>query len=341
MTDRPMDPLDERKEQILRFIIEGYVRTGEPVASKTVADLSDLGVSSATIRNEMGALESEGYITHPHTSAGRMPTDKGYRHYVDSLGPRLELRPQQRAEIERFLLGTLTALDDLLRRASDLLAELTEYASLASAPPAAEGRVRQLQLVSLGGTRLFLIVVGSGGWHEERVLDLREEPEEGVIGRALEVANRVVEGRTLAEAADALEEAEVSADLREVLEMVVEGLRVLALKSSRLYTRGTSRVVVWGEGPEARRVLELLEEGDVEPLMLDPEPEEIAVRIGRELGLRDLRDLSLIATGYRFGRRVGGVGVLGPTRMDYPRVISTVAEVARSLSEALRQLESS
>lgn len=341
MDDEREEMLDGRKERILRQIVEDYVRSGEPIASKAVAERTDLGVSSATVRNEMGVLEREGFITHPHTSAGRIPTDKGYRHYVDSLAPRLRLDPGLRGEIEGFLLGTLSALDDLLRRASELLAELTEYASVASEPPTSEGRVRHLQLVRLGGRRFFLIVVGAGGWHEERILELPSEPPGDVVERSLGALNRVAADRTLAEAVVALDGVEVEKDLRPLVDAVGEAMRIFALRSARIYTGGTSRVVVWEGGPEARRVLELLEGGGVEPLMLEPEPEEVAVRIGRELGLKDLSDLSLIATGYRSGRRTGGVGVLGPTRMDYPRVISTVTEVARSLSRALRQLESS
>lgn len=334
-------PLDERKEQILRKIVEDFVSSGEPVGSRSVADTTDLGVSSATVRNEMGMLEREGFITHPHTSAGRIPTDKGYRYYVDVLAPSRTPDPQLRREIEGFLTGTLSALDDLLRRASELLAELTNYASVAAAPPAAEGRVRRVELVPLGGGRVFLILVGEGAWHEERILQLAEEPSEDDLRRAVEGANRAAEGRTLAEAADEIDGIRGEGGLAPVLEATAEAIRVMALRSRRIYTGGASRVVVWEGGPEARRVLELLEGRQVDPLLLEPEPEEVAVRIGRELGLRDLDDLSLIATGYRIGRRVGGLGVLGPTRMDYPAVISTVGEVARSLSRALRRLEGS
>lgn len=334
-------PLDERKERILREIVEAYVREGEPVASKTVASGSELGVSSATVRNEMGILEREGYITHPHTSAGRIPTDKGYRYYVDVLAPRVRAEPELRREIESFLHGTLSALDDLLKRASTLLAELTSYASLAAAPSAAEMRLRQVQLVPLGGTRVFLILVGQIGWHEERILELPEEPDEEGLRRTVEVLNRAAAGNSLTDAAEEIERIPDADAEPAVLTATAQAMRVVALRSGRLYTGGTSRVVVWEPGPEARRVLELLEEGGVEPLMMEAEPEEMAVRIGRELGLQDLDDLSLIAAGYRLGQRAGALGVLGPTRMDYPSVIATVGEVTSSLQRALRRLETS
>lgn len=340
--DEAENPLDDRKERILRQIVEGYVRSGEPVGSRSVADDRDLGVSAATVRNEMGILEREGYITHPHTSAGRIPTDKGYRYYVDQLsavGPSEQLR----GEIRSFLEGTLSALDDMLRRSSELLAELTEYASVTTAPPAAEARLSRVQLIPVGGPRLLLVLVGDVPWHEEHLVHLPSggEPTEGVLGHATEVANRAVAGKPLAEAADALDDVPGDEEQRTILRATAEAIRVVALRARRVYTGGTSRVVVWEPGPEAQRVLELLEGSEVESLLLEPAPEEVAVRIGRELGISDLDDLSLIATGYRFGRRSGALGVLGPTRMDYPSVIATVGEVARSLSRALRRLSES
>jgi len=337
------NPLDERKERILRQIVEGYVRAGEPVGSRSVADDPALDVSAATVRNEMGILEREGYITHPHTSAGRIPTDKGYRYYVDRLSD-VDLTPELRKEIRTFLDGTLSAFDDMLRRSSDLLAELTEYTSVTTAPPASEARLRRVQLIALGGSRVLLVLIGEVPWHEEHVVQLPPgvEPTDASLVRTVEVADRTVGGKTLAESADALDDVDGGdEEERTILRATAEAIRVIALRARRVYTGGTSRVVIWEPGPEAKRVLELLEGGEVESLLLESEPEEVAVRIGRELGISDLEDLSMIATGYRFGRRSGALGVLGPTRMDYPSVIATVGEVARSLSRALRQLSES
>src|SRR5687767_154674 len=149
--------LDERKEAILRQIVESYVQHGEPVGSKAVADATDLGLSPATIRNEMGILEREGYISHPHTSAGRTPTDKGYRYYVDVLAVRASERPARRREIERDLTGAMSALDDLLERTSQLLSELTDFTSLAAMPSVKESRLRKVEVVRLGTNRLLLV----------------------------------------------------------------------------------------------------------------------------------------------------------------------------------------
>jgi heat-inducible transcriptional repressor len=337
----PLDdrPLDDRKESILREIVEGYVRRGEPVGSKVVADAAELGVSSATIRNEMAILEREGYISHPHTSAGRIPTDKGYRYYVDVLARHVAAPSRQRREIERNLESAFSALDELLERTSHLLSDLTDYTSLAAMPSVRESRLHRLEIVRLGTQRLLLICIGEDGWHEDRILELDSEPSDRVIAEALTLANATVDGTTAPEAVLALAAAEIPAELEDVIRGMTAGLEAVARSTSRLYTGGTSKLIVWEPVDTAQRVLEMLEGGVVEPLLPQPAAGAMTVRIGRELAIEDVRDLSLIATGYRIGGRSGTVGVLGPTRMDYPAVISTVAEVAAALSRVLRQLD--
>lgn len=331
-------PLDERKEQILREIVEGYVRDGEPVGSKAVADASYLGISSATIRNEMSVLEREGYISHPHTSAGRIPTDKGYRYYVDVLAPKVATDASQRREIERFMTGAVSALDELLERASRLLVDLTDYTSLAAPPPVGELRLARVEVIKLSGNRVLLVCVGTDGWHDDRLIELHAEPADEDVRRATALAIPVVAGRTLTEAADGLRAVTAPPTLETLLTALAEALIAVAQRSARVVTGGASRLVVWEPADTAKRVLEMLEAG-TEPFLPTTQPNRVTVRIGRELAIGDIRDLSLIATGYRFGRNAGTLGVLGPTRMDYPTVISTVAEVASTLSRVLRQLE--
>lgn len=337
MTSDPY-PLDERKEAILRQIVEMYIDGGEPVGSKAVADATGLGVSSATVRNEMAILEREGYIGHPHTSAGRVPTDKAYRYYVDILAPRVATDPKQRKEIEGFLAGAVSALDELLDRASQLLSELTDYTSLAAPPALGNSRLHRLELVRLGGSRMLLVCVGEDGWHEERLVELDKDLSDEVVRRALQMANPLVEGSAPVQAAQAIGEIAASGDVAPVLSALATGLHTVARPSGRVFTGGTSKLIVWEPMGTAKRVLEMIDAGGVEPLLPEPEPNAVTVRIGRELALDDLRDLSLIAAGYKFGRSSGTLGVLGPTRMDYPSVMSTVAEVASTLSRVLRQL---
>jgi heat-inducible transcriptional repressor len=331
-------PLDERKEAILREIVETYIRRAEPVGSKAVAEATGLGLSAATIRNEMAILEREGYISHPHTSAGRVPTDKAYRYYVDVLAPRVATDPKLRKEIEGFLAGAVSALDELLDRASQLLSELTDYTSLAAAPSMAASRLSRLEAVKLGSSRLLLVCVGEDGWYDERVVEVEQELSDDALRRALRLANDAVEGAKPSQAARAIEDIAAPVEVAPLLRAMSSGLHTVARSAARLHTGGASKIIVWEPLPRAQRVLEMLEGGDVEPLLPEPDPNAVTVRIGQELALDELRDLSLIAAGYRFGRRLGNLGVLGPTRMDYPTVISTVAEVASTLSRVLRQI---
>lgn len=333
-------PLDDRKARILREIVETYVRLGEPVGSHSIADTPDLGVSSATVRNEMGILEREGYISQPHTSAGRVPTDKGYRYYVDAITPHGS-DPIRVREIEGELTKTLSALDELLAKASGILSELTSYTSLASAPPVDRARVRHVQMIGLGGSRIFLVVVGEGAWHAERLIELELEPPDTDIRRAVELVNNLVCGRSVAEAASELQSVVAGTELQPLIAGTAAALQSLSGAAGRVFTGGASRLVVWEPAPIAQRVLEILEDGEYPHFFPVSSPDSVHVRIGHELNLDDYHELSLIAAGYRFGKQAGTLGVLGPTRMDYPLVISTVSDVAGCLSRVLRRLDSS
>jgi heat-inducible transcriptional repressor len=331
-------PLDERKEHILREIVEAYIRRGEPVGSKIVADAADLGVSSATIRNEMAILEREGYISHPHTSAGRIPTDKGYRYYVDVLAPKLATLPKRKKEIERNLAGAFSALDDLIERTSQLLAELTDYTSLAAMPSAHESHLKRVELVRLGSHRLLMVCVGDDGWHDDRLIELASEVSDNALAESVRLANGVVADVSPTQAARSIDDLPAAAEIAPILSGIASGLREIGSGTARMFTGGTAKLIVWEPVDTAQRVLELLEAGGVEPLLPQPATNTVTVRIGRELALGDVRDLSLIATGYSLGKRAGTLGILGPTRMDYPTVMATVAEVASTLSRVLRQL---
>jgi heat-inducible transcriptional repressor len=243
-----------------------------------------------------------------------------------------------RREIRSNLAGAFSALDELLERTSQLLAELTDYTSLAASPSVGESRVAKVEIVRLGTHRLLLICIGEDGWHDDRIIELPTDPSDALIAQALRYANDAIADRTPDDAAIAVESVSAPAELNDLLHGIGEGLRAVSRSGARLYTGGTAKLVVWEPVDTAQRVLELLEGGVVEPLLPAPAPNTVTVRIGRELALGDVRDLSLITTGYQLGRRAGSVGILGPTRMDYPMVISTVAEVAATLSRVLRQL---
>src|SRR3712207_109418 len=198
-----MPALDDRKAAILRAIVQGYVTSGEPVGSKRLTEEWSLGVSSATVRSEMAALEDAGYITHPHTSAGRIPTDKGYRYFVDTLTSSASLRPEQVAAVEGLLLGSAD-LEDLLRRTSSVLSRLTRFAALVVAPRLDTSRLRHVELVVLGAQSVLAVFIVDTGRVEKRMLDLDQPVPEHDVERARHAINEAAAGLRVGLAPDVI-----------------------------------------------------------------------------------------------------------------------------------------
>jgi heat-inducible transcriptional repressor len=337
-------PLDERKLEVLRAIVQDYVATHEPVGSKALVERHQLGVSPATVRNDMAVLEEEGYIRQPHTSAGRVPTDRGYRLFVDKLSRIKPLTPAERRAIERFLVGAVD-LDDVVHRAVRLLAQLTRQVAVVQYPSLSRSSVRHLELVPISTTRVMLVMIADTGRVEQRLVDLPGPVAANDVTELRRLVNDKLGGRRLIEAPPLVEALtdEVSPPLRPPM----TALATVLLEA--LVERGEERVALAGTANLARSgmydfqgalrpILEALEEevillklfGQVEPSM--------RVRIGDENEIEDLRTTSVVSTGYGPGVTVvGGMGVLGPTRMDYPGTIATVRAVARYVGDLLAQ----
>jgi heat-inducible transcriptional repressor len=339
--------LGARKMAVLRAVVEEYVRTGEPVGSETIAEHAGLGVSSATIRNEMAALEELGYLTRPHTSAGRIPTDLAYRRYVDTLPAGSRLREAQRRAISGFFAETMLDLGEVLRGTTQLLSRLTQYAGLA-VPPSLEGEgVLRVELVDLGTGVMVLIVGQHGGVRKaivDRPRDLDPRTLEGIEDR-LATALR---GRSLADShAHVLKLAAQAADAeRDVLIAVAD-----ALGDMQEEMRGM-HVVVGGVANLAdeaarwrhetvRHLFEALEhESEMARLLREASSaEDVSVTIGAEHPTTEEWEASLVAAPFKAGESsLGAIGVVGPTAMDYLTVVASVRAVARRLSELATQL---
>ena len=337
--------LDERKLAVLRAIVEDYVATQEPVGSRALVERHRLRVSSATVRNDMAALEDEGYIRQPHTSAGRVPTDRGYRLFVDKLSRIKPLSPAERRAIERFLLGAVD-LDDVVHRSVRLLAQLTRQVAVVQYPSLARSSVRHLELVPISTTRLLIVMIADTGRVEQRLVDLPGAMGSDEVTTLRQMINDRLVGKRLIDTPvliEALNE-EISPALRPamgtistvLLETLVEpGDERIALAGTANLTRGG---ILDFQG-SLRPILEALEE---EVILLKlfgaVEPSITRVRIGDENEIEDLRTTSVVSTGYGPGVTVvGGMGVLGPTRMDYPSTIATVRAVARYVGDLLAQ----
>jgi len=337
--------LDDRKLEVLRAIVEDYVETQEPVGSKALVERHQLGVSPATVRNDMAALEEEGYIRQPHTSAGRVPTDAGYRLFVDRLSRVKPLSPAERRAIERFLIGAVD-LDDVVHRTVRLLAQLTRQVAVVQYPSLARSAVRHLELVPISTTRLMLVMIADTGRVEQRlvelpapvaaddVTDLRRRVNEKLAGQKLADTPPLVQG--LVDECDPASRGTMACLASVLLETLVERSEErLMLAGTANLTRGS---VLDFQGT-LRPVLEALEEEVILlKLIGEVEPSTTRVRIGDENEIDNLRSTSVVSTGYGPGVTiVGGLGVVGPTRMDYPGTIATVRAVARYVGDLLAQ----
>jgi heat-inducible transcriptional repressor len=338
--------LGARKAAVLRAVVEEYIRTGEPVGSETVLERYDLNVSPATIRNEMSALEEQGYLNHPHPSAGRTPTDLGYRHYVDSLRSRVRLRETQRRAIGQFFERTAHDMEEVLIGATRLLSQLTQYAGLAVPPSSLEDRIVRAELVELGSVVLIL-VVGHHGHVYKASLDRGDLSERSIAAVGERMSG--LGDNTLSQAADRLraQGREGRAEERALLASVAEAFDELSRRSE------SEEIVVGGMGNLAaevamwrrdtlRRLYEAVEqESRVLRLLLEVTPaDEVAVTIGAEHPATRMLDAAVVAAPYGVGGvSLGTIGVMGPTRMDYLSTMSAVRAVARRLSELAKALE--
>lgn len=342
-----MPALDERRAAILRAIVQGYIRDGEPVGSKRLVEEYNLGVSPATVRSDMVALEEAGMITHPHTSAGRIPTDAGYRYFVDTLTGQQPLSPEQVAALEGLLLGS-PDLEELLRRTTSVLSRLTRFAALVVAPQLDRSRLRHIELVQLAPNSVMVVFIVDTGRVEKRMLDLDSPVAEHEVQRVRHAVNEAAGNLRLAQAPDVVAGVAAGAppELRPLIEAVAAALHkglASALEGGQVFVGGTANMA--GSGyferlEQVKSVFETLEEQVVvlqvlRETLADSDP---AVRIGTELPLVELAACSVVAARYEAGGSRGSVGVLGPTRMDYPQTLAAVQAVASSLEKALGEL---
>jgi heat-inducible transcriptional repressor len=344
--------LDHRKEAILRTIVRDFILDGQPVSSRRVVDELELTVSAATVRADMAALEQAGLIRQPHTSAGRIPTDAGYRYYVDRLTSKDLIRPAQPDVLDRVLLAA-TDVEDLLRRTSSVLSRLTRLTALVAAPRLDRSKLRHIELVALSARTILLVFIADTGRVEKRILDLDAPVDDVDVQRARYVVNAAAAGLRLTEAHDAITGVSLAApsELRRLLDHVADtiaaGSATTAPQVDRIFVGGAAQLALRATGETVDRladVYDMLEEQVVLLSMLRETltKDDPAVRIGSELSLDELTPFSMVASSYgTSGEAVGSLGLLGPTRMDYAQAVASVQAVATSLERALAALTGS
>jgi len=335
--------LDERKLTVLRAIVEDYVSTTEPVGSKTLVDRHHFDVSPATIRNDMAVLEEQGFIAQPHTSAGRIPTDKGYRLFVDRLSSVKPLSAAERRAIETFLAGAYS-LDDVVMRTVRLLVQLTRQVAVVQYPSLTRSAIRHIELVPLAPTRLLLVLITDTGRVEQRVVELPAPWGEASVSHVGALANTCLGGHKLADAAAKVSElseripVDERANANAVFSVLLASL--IERNEEKIVFGGAANLAAHDFSKGLREVLEALEEQVVLIRLLGEanDPATLTVRIGAENQVAGLEATSVVFTGYgNADQPLAKLGVLGPTRMDYPGTMGAVRAVARYVGQILME----
>lgn len=329
-------PARERRQAVLRAIVADYIAMQEPVGSKTLVEKHKLQVSSATIRNDMAVLETEGYIAQPHASSGRVPTEKGYRAFVDAINDVKPLSLPERRAISDFLESGVD-LEDVMRRSAHLLAQLTRQAAVVQLPTLSVSRIKHCEVVALTPRRLLLVVITDNGRVDQRNVELSSPIDESGLTYLRDLLNGALAGKTMSDASTSL--ALLAADPPPVVADHVT--RAIAVIMDTLVDTPSDRVLIAGAAnlvpsrTDLLSVVEALEEQVVVLKLLANLPElgNVSVVIGKENEDEDLAKASIVTTSYgTAGETFGGLGVLGPTYMDYPGTIQKVAAVANYIS---------
>lgn len=333
--------LDERKQKILYAIIRTYMETGEPVGSRTISKYSDLNLSSATIRNEMSDLEEMGYIIQPHTSAGRIPSDKGYRLYVDHI---LEDKDQEIQEFKDLMVERTDKLEQMLQRLVKALAANTNYATLVSTPAVRGNKLKFIQLSKVNSTQILAVIMIEGNLVRNKVIDVTEELDQETVLKLNILLNSVLNGLSIEEInlgmiQNLKEQAGIHSELvASVIDAVAEVIH--AEDEVKIYTSGATNIFRYPElsdNGKASEIISTFEEKQeltdlVNQTLENSESKGIQVYIGQETPIQAMKDCSVVTATYELGGGLQGtIGIIGPKRMDYENVLKTLKTLTEQL----------
>ena len=335
--------LDERKTKILQAIIRNYLESGEPVGSRTISKYTDLNLSSATIRNEMSDLEEMGYILQPHTSAGRIPSDKGYRFYVDAM---MAEKEREVVEMKEMLLERQDKMEVLLKQVAKVLAQNTNYATMISAPQTQRNKVKFVQLSRVDAHQILAVIVVEGNVIKNNILHVEEELTDETLLKLNILLNTHLNGLSIDEInlgmiAAMKQQAGIHSDIvSEVIDAVAEAIK--ADEDLEIYTSGTNNILRYPELADNQRASDLINtfeekqmlSGLVQNMLEDETGTGIQVYIGDETPVQTMKDCSVVTATYELGEGMKGtIGIVGPKRMDYEKVIGTLRTLQSQLDD--------
>ncbi|MGI6664301.1 MAG: heat-inducible transcriptional repressor HrcA [Christensenellaceae bacterium] len=334
--------ISNRQLQILKAIVDEYILTGMPVGSRTIAKREDIGYSSATVRNEMADLEEEGYLEQPHTSAGRMPSEKAYRLYVDTLTQVSSLNEEEIQFIQNYMQMRFAQMENVIDATAKILSELTKLTSIVLIPQQSEAALKRIQLVSISKTKILVVLVFVNGTVKDILIPTTEEIEDAYLEMLSNMLTELVQNQNLSGAVTAIRTAVFhqmkahSSFLESLLDVALSNMQPKAEKE--IVLDGAQNIFNYPEYRDvekARSFLSLLETKDALYQMLSQASSmEFTIRIGKENEIEELHDMSIVTATYRLGDgQKGSFGVIGPTRMNYARILSVLQFVGTSLNE--------
>ncbi len=339
--------LSERKMKILQAIIRNYLESGEPVGSRTISKYTDLNLSSATIRNEMSDLEEMGYIVQPHTSAGRIPSDKGYRLYVDTM---MEEKDRELEELKEMMLEKEDKMDHLLKQVARLLAVNTNYATMISAPTIHSNKIKFLQLSRVDVTQILAVVVVEGNVIKNNIIPVSEALDDETLLKLNILLNTHLNGLALEEINLGMisamkQQAGIHSDIvADVIDAIAESIK--AEEDLEIYTSGANNIFKYPELADQKKASDIINTFEekqmltelVQDTLADESSTGIQVYIGNETPIQTMKDCSVVTATYELGEGMRGtIGIIGPKRMDYDKVVGTLKTITHQLDELYRK----
>ena len=342
------EELNQREKAILRSIVQQFILTATPVGSRNITKKYDIGYSPATVRNIMSDLEDSGYINHPHTSAGRVPTDKGYRYYVDSLMDIEKLNPKEKGLIDRSLNILLDETDELVKITSKLLSSITKQIACVTYPNLESGTLEKIQIISLTSTRILVVISIKSGLVKTITMELDSEIKEAQIESVQTLLNERLSGLSFSEIRNTFKERflDVEENQKPIIRLFVDSVEKLFkddITSERLIVTGAKNIIQQPEfdNPESfQSIIELIEDKDVIIHIMEKSSEakrqEVYISIGSESLEKKLQEYSFVSKEYNFGQIKGTLGIIGPKRMEYSKIVAIVDYLATFLTEQFK-----
>lgn len=336
--------LDKRKLQVLHAIIRNYVMTGEPVGSRTISKDYDLGVSSATIRNEMSDLEDLGFLVQPYTSAGRIPSDRGYRLYVNEVLPFLEKEVDEYGTMVRDINQKVSRIEELLKTTLKILSNTTNYTSIAIAPQTDNRVLEKVQVVKIDRHRIMVILVSDSGSIQNEIFRVEDDIDEDKLSIINNFLNSKLNGARLSEVESRIQDEEKFKSQNPVVDLILPIVKgsLRSVEDAELYYEGIANMLNFPEYSDVEKIKQFLgfmeDKDKVFRLMAEAPSGELEVKIGSENLDEELKNCSLITAVYSIdGNTIGKLGVIGPTRMDYLRIMAIIKSVTQELNQIIRE----